>query len=85
MWARVSLQKDLFINPTNKTVSNPKWFISFASLDLNLVKGIRRKTNTHFGTVLMTMLAGAMRTFVLETGKSDEDHHLPDNIFVGHS
>jgi hypothetical protein len=82
MWARVSLQKDLF-NPT-KTVSNPKWFISFASLDLNLVKAIRRKTNTHFGTVLMTMLAGAMRRFVLETGKSDEDH-LPDNIFVGHS
>jgi len=100
LWGRILWDKGLF-DPKPKSAPatfsgppyKPEWFLSFASLDLDLVKAIRRKTNTHFVTVLMSVLSGAIRRFVLETTITEEtqmddeyeEDYLPNSIHMGHS
>lgn len=58
------------------------WNMSFATLDLNTVKKIRKATDTHFVCLMISAQFGAMRRLLLET-KSEKE--LPEFLWVGSS
>ncbi|CAL8149345.1 unnamed protein product [Orchesella dallaii] len=65
-----------------KECKEENWLISFITLDLETVKQIRRVTNTHFVSVLMSIQIGALKKLLQEI-KPD----LPNTnkTYIGHS
>lgn len=71
--------KDIFY-----PIKNParKWFLGLATLDVKPLKEIRRQTNTHFITVMMSVMIGALRQLLIE--KRDEKE-IPIQIYTANS
>ncbi|CAG7835229.1 unnamed protein product [Allacma fusca] len=59
---------------------NDQGVVSITSVPLDVMKAIRRKTNTHFATVGMSVLGGAIRRFYLE-----QNRKMPAYVSVMHS
>ncbi|CAL8099381.1 unnamed protein product [Orchesella dallaii] len=58
-----------------------KWSMSFSSLNLDIVKRIRRKTNAKFATIMMTAATGALKRLYME----DRQHlfdSLPEQVWI---
>lgn len=66
-------------------VKNPQssWTYAFSSIDLEPVKTIRRKYNVHFAAVILTLITGTVRRFVVEGGARECD--LPSHLYVGNT
>ncbi|ODN06412.1 hypothetical protein Ocin01_00317 [Orchesella cincta] len=58
-----------------------KWCMSFSSLDLEIVKSIRRKTNAKFATIMMTAATGALKRLYMEDRQHAYDS-LPDQVWI---
>lgn len=61
---------------------NTTGVLSMTTLDLESTKKIRRVSQTHFATVGMCLLAGALRRYFLENNLKDQ---LPPWISIMHS
>ncbi|ODN03602.1 hypothetical protein Ocin01_03093 [Orchesella cincta] len=59
-----------------------KWLMSFATLDLQTVKMIRKATDTHFICLMLAAQFGALRKLLLESMSESE---LPENLWIGSS
>ncbi|CAL8102881.1 unnamed protein product [Orchesella dallaii] len=74
-------------SPYKKLASSIKskpqpWLMSFATLDLNTVKMIRKATDTRFICLMVAAQFGALRKLLLETMSEKE---LPENLWIGSS
>lgn len=77
--------KTLLVEPL-ESAKEEKWLISFCTLDLETVKGIRRATRTNFVSVLMSIQIGALRSFLKEINpNSSVLKQVPLETFLGHS
>jgi hypothetical protein len=61
---------------------NSTGVMSMTTIPLNAMKTIRRATNTHFATVGMCLMTGALRRYFTEHRKSEE---LPNFVSIMHS
>lgn len=55
--------------------STYRWTMAFTRLDLSIIKEIRRKYNVHFAAVLLAIIGGTIRRYLLET---KEESELPE-------
>jgi len=61
---------------------NPKMFLSFATLDLETVKKIKKLGKCHFNTILGVVQVDALRKLFLESGRVNSAKELPSNIYI---
>lgn len=57
-----------------------RWSMSFTQLDLATLKQIRRKHNVHFVSIILSILGGALKRYLLDS-KSSVD--LPTHLHMG--
>lgn len=72
---------DIFC-PLKKSPQNTTWFISLQTLNLNVFKKVRRLTSTHFHSVVMSMVIGALRRHLQE---NEKDVKIPQSIITASS
>lgn len=70
------------ISFADSSTEKMEWFASFASLDLESLKVIRRATDSHFVCLMITAQLGALRRLMLETM---HDSELPKYLWIGSS
>jgi hypothetical protein len=64
---------DVEMNPFTCTKESPyQWMIAFTRLDLNIIKEIRRKQNVKFGSIILSLIGGALERYLLETKTETE-------------
>jgi len=84
----------MLLGPTGSPKSNPmkvtspqqKWLYTFTTVDLGPIKAIRRKYEVHFATVILTLLVGSLRQYLLETQANDKKQkQLPSHLSVANT
>jgi len=65
-----------------KKEQTPKWIVSFATLDLKVLKRIRQIHKVHLASVIMSLVGGALKKYSLEMGIVEEDK-VPVNFPMG--
>lgn len=79
---KVARTPDLFYPLKDR--ANAKWFMSFNTLDVEKIKVIRRRTKSHFISVMMALTIGALRRYLRENCKA-RGNALPNHIWTANS
>jgi hypothetical protein len=69
------------------TSPQKKWLYTFTTVDLAPIKAIRRKYDVHFATVILTLLVGSLKQYLLESqeGSDNERKKLPSHLSVANT
>ncbi|CAL8121772.1 unnamed protein product [Orchesella dallaii] len=66
-------------NPIKIPAPQQYWRYTFTGVDVELVKSIRKKYEVHFASVMLTLTAGSIRQFILET---HSEKQLPNILAI---